>query len=324
VVLDKGVVARRDGGPLQDTAAGLTKKRALSLGRREAIWAYLLISPWIVGFLVFTLGPMVASLFFSLTDYDIVNPLHFLGTDNYAKIFAGDPLFWHSLRITLTYAVVAVPLGLVFGFILAFMLNAKIAGVSVWRTIYYVPSVLAGVATAILWSSLFHPRFGIINWVLSWFGIKGPGWLQSPTWALPALIVMSLWGVGGGMIIYLAGLQGIPTTLYDAAMVDGANAWHKLRHVTLPMMTPIIFYNLVMGVIGTFQYFTNAYVMTSGGPAQATLVYNLYLYNNAFRYMKMGYASALAWILFVIVLALTILILRSSAAWVYYEGSLRR
>lgn len=324
MVLDKGVVARRDGGPLQDTAVALTKKRGLSLGRREAVWAYLLISPWIVGFLVFTLGPMVASLFFSLTDYDIVNRLHFLGADNYAKIFAGDPLFWHSLRITLTYAVVAVPLGLVFGFILAFMLNAKIAGVSVWRTVYYVPSVLAGVATAILWSSLFNPRFGIINWILSWFGVKGPGWLSSPSWALPALIVMSLWGVGGGMIIYLAGLQGIPTTLYDAAMVDGANAWHKLRHVTLPMMTPIIFYNLVMGVIGTFQYFTNAYVMTSGGPAQATLFYNLYLYNNAFRYMKMGYASALAWILFVIVLALTILILRSSAAWVYYEGSLRR
>jgi multiple sugar transport system permease protein len=204
------------------------------------------------------------------------------------------------------------------------MLNANIPGVSVWRTVYYIPSVLAGVAVAILWSSLFNPRFGIINWILSWFGTKGPGWLSSPDWALPAFIVMSLWGVGGGMIIYLAGLQGIPTTLYDAAMVDGANAWHKLRHVTLPMMTPIIFYNLVMGVIGTFQYFTNAYVMTSGGPAEATLFYNLYLYNNAFSYMKMGYASALAWILFVIVLALTVLIFRSSEAWVYYEGQLRR
>jgi multiple sugar transport system permease protein len=324
VVLDKGVVARREGGPIQDTAVVLTKRRALSLGRREAIWAYILISPWIIGFLVFTLGPMVASLYFSLTDYDIVNPLHFLGADNYIKIFTADPRFWHSLRVTLTYAVVAVPLGLVLGFILAFMLNAKIPGVSVWRTVYYMPSVLAGVATAILWSSLFNPRFGIINWILSWFRIRGPGWLASPSWALPALVVMSMWGVGGGMIIYLAGLQGIPTTLYDAAMVDGANAWHRLRHVTLPMMTPIIFYNLIMGVIGTFQYFTNAYVMTSGGPAEATLFYNLYLYNNAFRYMEMGYASALAWILFVIVLILTILIFRSSAAWVYYEGSLRR
>lgn len=324
MVLDKGVVARPEGGPPQGTAVAVAQRRALSLGRREAIWAYILISPWIIGFLVFTFGPMIASLCFSLTDYDIMNPLHFLGADNYARIFTGDPRFWHSLRVTLTYAVVAIPLGLVLGFILALMLNANIPGVSVWRTVYYMPSVLAGVATAILWSSLFNPRFGIINWILSWFGIKGPGWLSSTTWALPALIVMSMWGVGGGMIIYLAGLQGIPTTLYDAAMVDGANSWHKLRHVTLPMMTPIIFYNLIMGVIGTFQYFTNAYVMTSGGPAEATLFYNLYLYNNAFSYMKMGYASALAWILFVIVLALTILIFRSSEAWVYYEGQLRR
>lgn len=324
MVLDKGIVARRDGGPLQNGAVALVRRRPLTLGRREAIWAYILISPWLFGFVVFTAGPMIASLFFSLTNYDIVHTPSFLAADNYVKIFSADPRFWHSLRVTLTYAVVAIPLGLVLGFILALMLNARIPGVSVWRTVYYVPSVLAGVAVAILWTSLFNPRFGIINWILSWFGIKGPGWLASPDWALPAFIVMSLWGVGGGMIIYLAGLQGIPTTLYDAAMVDGANAWHRLRHVTLPMMTPIIFYNLVMGVIGTFQYFTNAYVMTSGGPAEATLFYNLNLYNYAFRYMDMGYASALAWILFVIVLVLTLLIFHSSAAWVYYEGSLKR
>lgn len=324
MILDKGELAKRDGGPLQSRATELAGKRPLSLGRREAIWAYILISPWLIGFVVFVAGPMIASVILSMTDYDIVHTPSFLGVGNYAGIFAGDPRFWHSLRITLTYAVVAVPLGLVFGFILAFLLNADIPGVSVWRTVYYIPSVVAGVAVAILWSALFNPRFGIINWLLSLVGIKGPGWLSSTTWALPALVVMSLWGIGGGMIIYLAGLQGIPTTLYDAAMVDGANPWHKLRHITLPMMTPIIFYNLVMGVIGTFQYFTNAYIMTGGGPAEATLFYNLYLYNNAFRYMKMGYASALAWILFVIVLLLTLLIFRSSAAWVYYEGSLKR
>ncbi|MDI7274785.1 MAG: sugar ABC transporter permease [Anaerolineae bacterium] len=302
----------------------IARRRPLSLGRREAIWAYVLISPWIIGFIVFTAGPMVASLGLSMTNYDVVNTPVFLGATNYAKMLTQDRQFWHSLRVTLTYAVVAVPLGLLCGFALALMLNAKIALVSVWRTIYYVPAVVSGVAVAILWSTLFNPRFGIVNWILSWFGIRGPAWLNSPDWALPALIVMSLWGVGGGMIIYLAGLQGIPTTLYDAAMVDGANAWHRLRHVTLPMMTPIIFYNLVMGVIGTFQYFTNAYVMTRGGPVEATLFYNLYLYFNAFSYMKMGYASALAWVLFVIVLLLTLLIFRSSAAWVYYEGSLKR
>ncbi len=296
----------------------------MTLGRREAIWAYVLISPWIIGFIIFTAGPMVASLFLSMTNYDVVNPPTFLGASNYVKMFTQDRQFWHALRVTLTYAVVAVPLGLTFGFMLALMLNARIPGVSVWRTVYYMPSVVSGVAVAILWSTLFNARFGIVNWVLSWFGIKGPAWLSSPDWALPALIIMSLWGVGGGMIIYLAGLQGIPTTLYDAAKVDGANAWHQLRHVTLPMMTPIIFYNLVMGVIGTFQYFTNAYVMTRGGPVEATLFYNLYLYFNAFSYMKMGYASALAWVLFVIVLLLTLLIFRSSAAWVYYEGSLKR
>ncbi len=296
----------------------------MTLGRREAIWAYVLISPWIIGFIVFTAGPMIASLILSMTNYDVVNAPVFLGASNYVKMFTQDRQFWHSLRVTLTYAVVAVPLGLLFGFMLALMLNAKIPAVSVWRTVYYMPSVVSGVAVAILWSTLFNARFGIVNWILSWFGIKGPAWLSSPDWALPALIIMSLWGVGGGMIIYLAGLQGIPTTLYDAAKVDGANSWHQLRHVTLPMMTPIIFYNLVMGVIGTFQYFTNAYVMTRGGPVEATLFYNLYLYFNAFNYMKMGYASALAWVLFVIVLLLTLLIFRSSAAWVYYEGSLKR
>ncbi len=324
MILDKGVVARREGGPLQSGAVGLAKKRPLSMGRREAIWAYILISPWIIGFIIFTAGPMIASLYLSLTSYDIVKAPILLGADNYIKIFAGDPHFWKSLQVTLTYAGIAVPLDLVVGFLLAFMLNAKIPAVSVWRTLYYMPSVIAGVAVAILWSYLFNGRFGIINWVLSWFHIRGPGWLSSPQWALPALIFMSLWGVGGGMIIYLAGLQGIPTTLYDAAQVDGANSWHRLIHVTLPMMTPVIFFNLVMGVIGTFQYFTNAFVMTQGGPVESTLFYNLYLYDNAFSYMKMGYASALAWILFAFVLVLTLLIFRTSAAWVYYEGQLRR
>ncbi len=292
--------------------------------RRETLWAYGLISPWIVGFVAFTAGPMIASLILSLTRYDASQTPQFTGLANYLKLLAADPKFWHSLRVTLTYAGAAVPLNLVFGLFLAILLNLRIPGVSLWRTIYYVPSVVSGVAVAILWMYIFQPRFGILNYLLSLFGISGPGWLSSPRWALPAMIVMSLWSVGGGMIIYLAGLQGIPTTLYDAAWVDGANAWNRFVHVTLPMMTPVIFYNLVIGVISSFQYFTDAYIMTKGGPVDATLFYNLYLYRTAFDYREMGYASALAWVLFLIVLVLTTLIFRSSAAWVYYEGEVKR
>jgi multiple sugar transport system permease protein len=215
-------------------------------------------------------------------------------------------------------------LTLFFGFVVAYLLNLKVPGLPVWRTLYYLPSVTPAVAGAILWGIIFNPSFGIMNWMLSLISIKGPGWLSSQQWALPALIIMSLWGVGGGMIIYLAGLQGIPTTLYEAAEIDGANGFQRLSHITLPLMTPIIFFNLVIGIISSFQFFTGVYVLTRGGPADATLFYNLYLYNNAFRYNAMGYASALAWILFIIVLLLTLLVFKSSSFWVYYEGELRK
>ena len=302
----------------------LAKPQKSTLAWRETITAYLLISPWIVGFIVFTLGPMVASLVFSFTNYSIIRPAKFVGLQNYATMLFNDYRFWHSLKVTLTFAIFAIPLGLVFGLLLALLLNAKVPGIAVWRTVYYTPSVVSGVAVAILWAYLFNPQYGVFNWLLSLVGVKGPGWLSSPQWALPALVIMSLWGVGGGMIIYLAGLQGIPTALYEAAEVDGANSIQKFFNITLPMISPVLFYNLIIGIIGTFQYFTNAYVMTAGGPVEATLFYNLNLYNNAFRYQEMGYASALAWALFVIVLVLTMLVFRSSSIWVYYEGELRR
>ncbi|HZU87255.1 MAG TPA: sugar ABC transporter permease [Anaerolineaceae bacterium] len=294
------------------------------LRRSETKWAYLLISPWIIGFVIFTLGPMIASLVLSFTKYDIVQSPTFVGFDNYIKLISGDPKFWHSLSVTVVYALVAVPLNLVFGFALAYLLNLKIPGLAFWRTVFYMPSVTAGVATALMWGAIFNPRYGALNWFLGLLGIDGPGWFASPYWALPALILISLWGVGGGMIIYLSGLQSIPTALYEAAQIDGANGWKQLRHITLPLMSPVIFYNLVIGIIGTFQYFTEAYVLTRGGPAEATMFYNLYLYNNAFSYRDMGYASALAWVLFLIVLVLTALVFKSSAAWVYYEGEVRR
>jgi len=300
------------------------KRRGLSLSRREAIWAYVLISPWIIGFIVFTAGPMIASAYFSLTEYDVINPPRFVGLGNWVYMFTQDPLFWHSLKVTLTYAIAAIPLGLVLGLALALLLNANVPGLTIWRTLFYMPSVVSGVAVSVLWSYIFNPRFGIVNWILSWFNIKGPGWLGSVDWALPALIIMSLWGVGGGMIIYLAGLQSIPTTLYEAATIDGANRWQQFLRITLPLITPVILYNLITGIIGTFQYFVQAYIMTDGGPANATLVYNLYLYRNTFRWGRLGFGSAMAWFLMFVVLAMTLLIFRSSAAWVYYEGELRK
>ncbi len=291
---------------------------------RESLWAYVLVSPWVIGFFIWTAGPMLASFFLSFTEYNVVSPLVWLGTANYRGIFTVDPLFWQSLKVTFTYAIMSLPAGLVVGLAVALLLNLNVPGLSIWRAIYYLPSVIAGVAVAVLWQYVLNPRFGVLNWALSLVGIKGPGWLADPNWALSSLAIMSLWGAGGGMILYLAALQSVPTALYDAAKIDGANAWHRLRHVTLPMISPVIFFNLVMGTIGTFQYFTNAFVMTQGGPVNATLFYNLYLYNNAFRYFRMGYASALAWILFVIILFFTLLIFRSSSVWVYYEGQLRR
>ncbi len=304
------------------------KKTGLTLAKREAIWAYGLISPWIIGFFLFTLGPMVASLYFSFTKYNIVTPPQWIGASNYSRLLFHDPLFWHSLQRTLYFASLALPLGLIFGFVIALLLNQDIPGVNVWRTIYFLPSVIAGVAVALLWTRIFNPRIGILNpFLQNYLGIDNPpGWLTDPDWAIPALVIMSLWGVGGSMIIYLAGLQGIPTTLYEAARIDGANNWHRFRHVTLPLMTPVIFYNLVIGLIGAFQYFTEVYVATSGdgGPVRSTLVYNLYLYQSAFKFFEMGYASALAWVLLVIVLFVTALVFRSSPMWVFYEGEVRK
>lgn len=298
-----------------------------TLRKREAAWAYFFISPWIVGFLIFTVGPMLASLYFSFTDYNIVDVPVWRGLDNYQKLFFDDPLFWHSLKRTFYFALLALPLGLVFAFILAVLLNQDIPGVNVWRTLYFLPSVIAGVAVAVLWVRIFNPKLGILNPFLERFlGIDNPpGWLGDPDWAIPALVLISLWGVGGTIIIYLAGLQGIPTHLYEASKIDGANFWQRFRNVTLPLMTPVIFYNLVLGLIASFQYFTEVYVATNGegGPVRSTLVYNLYLYQNAFRFFDMGYASAMAWVLFLIILVVTLLVFKSSPMWVFYEGQVK-
>jgi multiple sugar transport system permease protein len=285
--------------------------------RRENIAGWLLVSPWLIGFVLFTAGPMVVSLALSLTKWDIITPPQFVRLDNYAKL-AADPL------VTTIYAVVSVPLYLVLGLFLALLLNQKVPGIAFWRTIYYIPSVISGVGVSILWMWVFNRDFGILNWILwRFFGIQGPGWLSTQEWALPSIIIMSLWSVGGSMVLNLAGLQGIPTELYEAARIDGASGRHQLRYITIPMLSPVLFFNLIMGIIAALQAFTPAYVMTNGGPNNATLFLMLYLYSNAFQWLKMGYASSLAWLLFVYIMLMTLLVIRSSSAWVFYQGELK-
>lgn len=293
--------------------------------RQEAREGYLFAAPWLVGFLVFTLGPMVVSLLMAFTEWDGITPitrLRWVGTGNFERI-AGDPLFHKALWTTGYYVAFAVPLGTLNALGLALLLNQEVKGQAVFRTLFYLPSVVSGVATSMMWLWLFNPSFGPINYLLGRLGVppdSQPGWLTDAAWALPAFVLMAMWGVGNAMLIYLAGLQGVPVHLYEAADLDGGNAWTRFRHVTLPMLTPTILFNVIMGVIGSFQTFTQAFIMTQGGPKNATLFYVLYLYQKAFQQFQMGYASAMAWILFLVIMSLTLLLLRSSRRWVYYEG----
>lgn len=287
--------------------------------RQQELMFYVLISPWIIGFLAFTLGPMIASAFISLTEWDLLLPPKWIGFQNYVTMFTGDPIFWQSLRVTIVYTIFSVGLNIIVAFLVATLLNQNVRGQQYYRTIYYLPFVISGVAVAWMWRIMYNPEFGVVNLLLSYFGIQGPRWLASTTWALPALILMSVWGFGGSMVIFLAGLQGVPDHLYEAAQIDGANAIAKFWHITLPMMTPAIFFVMTTGIIGAFQTFTQVYVMTQGGPGNATMVYALYLYFNAFKFFKMGYAAALAWVLFFVVLIVTILQFKLARRWVYYE-----
>jgi len=287
--------------------------------RSEAIHAYIFMSPAILGLLLFTLGPMAASLLLSFTEYNIITDPEWIGIDNYVELF-NDRLFWQSLRVSAIYSIVSVPLGLSVALALAILLNHKMRGMLIFRSVYYLPTVISGVGVAMLWRWLFNGDFGLINVLLRRVGIQGPNWLFDANWALAALIIASLWGIGGTMLIFLAGLQGIPQELYEAAEIDGAGRWRQFRSITLPMISHVTFFNLVLGVIGALQVFTDAYVMTGGGPNNATLFLSVYLYRHAFQFLHFGYAAAVAWILFLIVLALTLLVFKSSPLWVYYES----
>lgn len=299
-----------------------TGRRRSRLARQEA-WAFRLFTlPWLLGFLLLLAGPIVFSFSMSLTRWDLGQPVKFIGLANYVRAFR-DPLVWQSLKVTSAYTFISVPLGLAFSLLVAMLMNQRLRGIALFRTIYYLPSVLSGVPVALLWIWLLNRDYGLLNGLMASFGIQGPDWLGSKHWVIPSFILMSLWGFGSSMIIFLAGLQGVPQELYEAAELDGAGRWHKFRYVTLPMISSVLFFNLIMGLIGSFQVFTSSFVMTDGGPDNASLFYLLYLYRNAWVYFKMGYASALAWILFAIILAFTLLVVRSSHAWVYYEGQKR-
>jgi multiple sugar transport system permease protein len=278
----------------------------------------LFISPWLVGFLVFMGWPFLRSVYLSFTSYDVVTAPRWIGLANYQTLLHDDPVFWQSLWITLRYAVFAVPLAIVAGVALALLLNVEVRGQAIFRTIFYLPSVVPSVATAVVFVWILNPEIGLINGLLRGIGIEGPAWLSDTKWAPWSLVLMSLWGVGGSMVIYLAGLKDIPTHLYEAARIDGAKGRHLLRHVTLPLLTPVIFFNLVMGVINAFQYFTEAYVMTRGGPEGSTTFYALYLFQRSWQYLDMGYASAMAWVLFLVVLGVTALLFRSQRKWVHF------
>jgi len=304
------------------TIAG--SRTRLGLRTRENIAGYLFIMPWIIGFLVFVAGAMLYSFGLSFFNADMMSAPEFIGAENYRKLLVQDELAWIALRNTAYYTFVNVPLHVLLALLVAALLNQRILGLSVFRTIYYLPSVVSGVAVAILWIWLLHPDFGVINGFLGLFGVVGPQWLYSESWAMPALILMSLWGIGGSMVIFLAGLQGVPQSLYDAAKVDGANAVTTFRYVTVPLITPTIFFSLVMGIISSFQMFTQAYIMTQGGPNNATMTAVMNIYTKGFQQFQFGYASALAWVLFAIILLFTMMIVRSSAAWVYYEGEVRK
>ena len=292
--------------------------RRLSLQRREEIEFYVAISPWLIGFVLFTGGPIMYSLLMSLTNWTGLTTRQWIGMANYGSLLH-DRLYWTVLQNTFYYGFASVLIGTIVALIAAILMNQKVPGIGIFRTIYYLPSVPVGVANAVMWVWVFNPQVGLINSFLRLVGIEGPEWLYSTQWAMPALVLLSLWGLGTNMIIFLAGLQGIPTHLYEAARIDGANKWHEFRHVTLPMLSPSLFYVTIISTINSFQIFDTVYVMTQGGPGKATLVYVLHLYRNAFEYQKMGYASAMAWILFLIILGLTWLQFKVSRYWVYYE-----
>lgn len=281
---------------------------------------YFYIMPWIIGFFIFTVIPLGFAMYIGLTEWDTFNSPKFVGLDNYVALF-NDEDFIKALWVTARFAIISVPLGIATSLIIAVLVNSKIRGVNFFRTALYLPAVVSGVSISLLWKWILDQDFGLINLLLSKVGIAPMGWLSDPDLVLPSYLMMVVWGAGGGMLTYLAGLQDIPSHLYEAADIDGANMFHKFKNITLPMLTPVIFYNLIMGIVGAMRKFSDAYII--GGADNEGRFYMVYLYENAFKFFKMGYATAMGWILFVIILVLTLIVFRSSSAWVYYSSEVK-
>jgi multiple sugar transport system permease protein len=300
-----------------------TRQKWSKQTRRHFWQAMIFLLPWMIGFLAFTLFPMGASLVFSFAEYHSKKPLVFVGLENYANLIQ-DKLFWKSLWNTVYMVLIGVPLTLLLSFTSAVLLNLKVRGQSIYRVIYFLPSIVPTVASTILWMWLLNPKAGLVNTLLGTVGIDGPRWLSDPIWSKPALIILGIWGMGGTIMIYLSGLQDVPVSLVEAAELDGASWLQRLRHITVPMISPITVFNLITGVIGMFQYFAQAYVFRGssglGAPLNSTLFYSVYLYQQGFQYLKMGYASAMAWILFFVILGCTILLFKASEKYTYYAG----
>ncbi len=285
---------------------------------------YLFISPWVIGFLAFTLGPMLFSLIISFFDWPIIGDPSFVGMENYKVMFTQDPFFWHSLKVTFKFALYFVPLNIIIALGLAMLLNTNARFMGIFRTIFYLPSVISGVALAMIWAWVYSKDYGILNYFLSLIGVTGPDWLGDKSWAIIAMCIASLWTQGTLVMIFLAGLKNIPYELYEAATLDGAGELSKFLHITLPMLSPTMLFNLITTLIGAFQQLTIPLLLTRGGPANETYFFAMFVYDNAFKYFKMGYAAANAWFMFFIVLLLTALVFKSGNMWVYYEAEVAK
>lgn len=292
--------------------------------RREALWFYVMVSPWLAGFVVFLAGPLVASAYLSLTDYDLLTPPHWVGPANYVRMFTQDPLFWKVLRNTAYYTFLAVPLSTLASVALAALLNKPVPGMRVYRTIVYLPALVPLVASAMLFGWVLAPDAGLVNRALGFVGVHGPAWLLEEAWVIPALVLMSLWGVGTGVVLLLATMQGIPAELLEAATIDGAGARQRFFRIVLPMLSPVILFNVVMGLIGAFQVFSQVYILTGGGPNNASETLVPYIFEEGFKNYRMGYASALSWLLFAVIMVCTAVVFRSSSRWVFYESEVHR
>lgn len=301
----------------------MSKFRINKFNKQQVIFGILFMMPWFIGFLIFGLYPMIMSIYYSLCRYDVLRIPQFIGLGNYEKLIFEDPYFWTSISNTLIYTVLRVPLCIIGSLLLAVLVNNAVRGMKFFRTVYFIPSIVTGVVLSVVWLWMFNPQFGLINSFLAYLGIPGPLWLLDPDWSKPSMVLMSVWSIGGGrMLVFLAALQGIPKHLYEAADIDGGGWWAKFRNVTIPMLSPVIFLWSVLEIIFSLQVFVEAYIMTQGGPLNSTMFYNLYLYNKAFNDFEMGYASALAWLLLVISLIITLIQFKLSKKWVHYaEGT---